>query len=122
MAKERGRNMIEGWEEMIRHEGSMGLFPGTADTTNFEESKALASNGARRTCATQNSTRTFSQLDSILSELSLRLSWLFSGTMIPLYASNQGLETKRWKNWYVLMSPRQPREMDTEECTVYPGQ
>jgi hypothetical protein len=42
MAKERGRNMIEGWEEMIRHEGSMGLFPGTADTTNFEESKALA--------------------------------------------------------------------------------
>jgi len=42
MAKERGRNMIEGWEEMIRHEGSMGLFPGIADTTNFEESKALA--------------------------------------------------------------------------------
>jgi hypothetical protein len=42
MAKERGRNMIEGWEEVIRHEGSMGLFPGTADTTNFEESKALA--------------------------------------------------------------------------------
>ncbi len=27
---------------MIKHEASMGLFPGTADTTNFKESKALA--------------------------------------------------------------------------------
>ena len=42
MAKERGRNMIKGWEEMVKHEASMGLFPGNADTTNFEESKALA--------------------------------------------------------------------------------
>lgn len=27
---------------MIKHKDSMGLFPSTADTTNFEESKVLA--------------------------------------------------------------------------------
>lgn len=37
--RERGNEMIEDWRESIKRQTTMGLFPGTANTTNYQASK-----------------------------------------------------------------------------------
>jgi hypothetical protein len=37
--RERGNEMIEDWRASIKRQSAMGLFPGTANTTNYQASK-----------------------------------------------------------------------------------
>jgi hypothetical protein len=96
-----GQNLTKGWDVMIIRHAEIGLYPGTADTISYEESKTLTIKWLEEDLS--NSTffaMTFAVKHGFI-EAFYETFWLFSETMALQNISGWILRTRRWKSWFV---------------------